>query len=378
MTIHKKITAAAAALIMAFSAVPMSAAAARVNVSIAETTLAEAISYSYFENIDEAGAYVREELKKHTEELHIRLSRRTNVNDILNEVLGAALAETGVPDEGEFLRLSIEGYKAGTGRINREPCLDISFTYNATLDQDEAAKRKADEILADLALDGKSEYEKIDAVYEYLTTHVVYSSEEKDEIYTAYGALVNDDAVCQGFIQALYYMLTASGVSCRAVMGKGNDGDHVWAIAGIDGTYYYLDPTWDSNFKGVTRWFFLKGINDFDEFSTPVVHIPGLGDPKNIAFIPDSTVENFLPDYPISEYKYAPSALKVILGDINSDNIIDIFDLIAIKQGLINGFSTQTAEMAADADSSGEVSVNDAVLIQKYIHGTIRSFSEVS
>ena len=374
MMIHKKITAAAAALVMAFSAVPLSAAAAGVKPEITEITQVEAISYSYFESVDEAGAFVREELKKHTPELHIRLSRRSGVNDILNEILGAAFAETGQPDEGEFLRLSIVGYRAGTGKINHDYCLDISFDYNATIEQDEAAKAKADEILAELALDGKSEYEKIDAVYEYLTTHVVYSEVERDEIYTAYGALVENDAVCQGFVQAMYYMLTASGVSCRAVMGEGNGGDHVWGIAGIDGTYYYLDPTWDSEFQGKTRWFFLKGINDFDEFSKPVVHIPGKGEELNIAFIPDCTVESFLPDYPISEYKYTPS-VKFITGDINNDKCIDIFDLISIKQGLTGRFRDKSAEQAADIDGSGDVSVNDAVLLQKYIHGNITDFS---
>jgi hypothetical protein len=367
MTIHKKLLSAAAALVISFSAVPFNAYAARTNISVSQEIMAEAISYSYFETVEEAGAYVRAELKKHTTELHIRLAAKAGAKDILNDILSAAFAETGKGDEGEFLRLSIEGYRAGTGIINHAPAIDISFLYNGTLEEDMAAKNKADEILAELDLEGMDEYEKTEAVYQYLVSHVVYSETENNEIYTAYGALINNDAVCQGFIQAMYYMLTESGVKCRAVMGKGNGGDHVWAIAGIDGKFYYLDPTWDSEFKGKTKWFFLKGINDFDENCDPVRHIAGSGDPKNIAFIPDCTVESFLPDYPISEYKYVRST-SYLKGDINNDKIVDVYDFIAFRKGLIAGFDMK-AGAAADFDGSGKIEIADAVLLRRYLHG---------
>lgn len=65
----------------------------------------------------------------------------------------------------------------------------------------------------------------------------------------------------------------------------------------------------------------------------------------------------------------------VIKGDINGDEVIDVFDLIMAKQGVVNGFASSEAEKAADVDSSGKVDSADLVLLSKYIHGSITSFA---
>ena len=371
MTMKKRLAAAVMAAAMAFSAVPICAHAAETTVSITETTVSAPIRYTYFDTVAEAGAYVRQELKKHTDEMHIRLSSKVKSSDVFNDILSEALKETGEPTEGDFLRLTIEGYKVGQGSFDGDPCVDMIMRYNSTLEQDEAAVKKADEILAEIITDGMDNYEKIDAVYKYLTENVVYSEVRTDEVFTAYGALLNNDCVCQGFIQSLYLMLRSVGVSCRAVMG--NENSHVWAIAEVEGKYYYLDPTWDSGFKGSRRLFFLKGINDFDEYLAEGGHTAGSGDPVNIAFVPDCTVEAFLPDYPISETKYIRETY--LAGDINNDMVIDIFDLISAKQALIAGFKSSAAKRAADTDGDGTFAVNDVVLIQKFVQGSISSFT---
>ena len=151
----------------------------------------------------------------------------------------------------------------------------------------------------------------------------------------------------------------------------GEDADLVGTVS-FDGLTKITISVALGNACHVSQWF--RYSSDPQKAQEPG---EGSGDEKNKAFIPDCTVESFLPDYPISEYKYTHS-VNYIKGDINNDKCIDIFDLIAVKKGLINGFSSKAAETAADADSSGSVSVNDAVLIQKYIHGSIISFSEVS
>ena len=60
-------------------------------------------------------------------------------------------------------------------------------------------------VLSSLALDGKSQKEKIDAIYNYLIRNVKYVSDAElaDESnvikYSSYAALVQHSAVCQGF-----------------------------------------------------------------------------------------------------------------------------------------------------------------------------------
>lgn len=70
----------------------------------------------------------------------------------------------------------------------------------------------------------------------------------------------------------------------------------------------------------------------------------------------------------------AGSARDVIKGDVNGDNVIDIFDLGLAKRGLLKGFANQFDEKAADVDESGKVEVTDLILLQKYIHRLITEF----
>lgn len=66
-----------------------------------------------------------------------------------------------------------------------------------------------------------------------------------------------------------------------------------------------------------------------------------------------------------------------ILGDINSDGVIDSFDMVLARKGLINGgFADITASKAADVNQDGKYSVADTVLIQQFVLGTIKSFSK--
>ena len=65
----------------------------------------------------------------------------------------------------------------------------------------------------------------------------------------------------------------------------------------------------------------------------------------------------------------------VVPGDVNSDGVIDVFDLIMAKQAIVSKvFSDENAEKAADADQSGKFEINDAVLIQEYVTGKIKEF----
>ncbi|MBP7187426.1 MAG: hypothetical protein KBA55_11820 [Ruminococcus sp.] len=378
----KRLIAAASALMLSLCCLPLSAAAADVSPPVPEAVSAEArIIYERFDSVEDAGLYVRENLKKHTDELHILLTSKAKTDDILNDVLGVAFAETGRGDEGDYLRLSIEGYSSYTGYVLRDQVMDIVFHYNSTLEEEAALTAKEEEILASMALDEADEYEKISTVYDYLVKNVDYSEDyERSEVYTAYGALVENSAVCQGYIQAMYRMLTDMGVSCRAVMGQGNGGDHVWGIAGINGTYYLLDPTWDSEFDGEFKIFFLKGTADFDEMSLPVTHVAGSGDKRNSAFVPDCTSESFTSAYPISKYAFDAKAYydTLIKGDLNFDGCIDIFDLISAKKVLLKENAPGNVRIAADVNGDNTVNISDAVLIQKFIEGSITNFSNAS
>ncbi len=64
----------------------------------------------------------------------------------------------------------------------------------------------------------------------------------------------------------------------------------------------------------------------------------------------------------------------IVKGDVTLDGKINGFDLAVGRYGLMNGFSSASAEYAADVDESGDVTVADLVLLQKYLLAFISEF----
>ena len=94
----------------------------------------------------------------------------------------------------------------------------------------------------------------------------------------------------------------------------------------------------------------------------------------------DDSSENFYIDEAIGAVggtviEGAGEGLSVILGDICSDQRIDVYDMIAARKGLIEGFdNNKRAAAAADVDRSGAFEVNDMVLLNEYVLGKIKEF----
>ena len=65
---------------------------------------------------------------------------------------------------------------------------------------------------------------------------------------------------------------------------------------------------------------------------------------------------------------------QYILGDINGDGSINVFDVILGRKGLIKGFSNDTMKTLADVDQSTEFEINDLVLLQNFVKGKETEF----
>lgn len=74
------------------------------------------------------------------------------------------------------------------------------------------------------------------------------------ESFTAYGALVNGEAVCDGYARSMKLLLSSVGIRCLYVTGaavtSAGEGSHAWNmvyVPGSDGAYhwFYLDATFD-------------------------------------------------------------------------------------------------------------------------------------
>ena len=126
-------------------------------------------------------------------------------------------------------------------------------------------------ILPQLALDGKTAYQKVQAIYGWITRNVSYDHDNLYDNsyllkYTAYAAAVNRTAVCQGYANLFYRLANDAGLDCRIITGVANGGSgaeaHAWNIVRMeDGKYYCMDATWDAGRSSYR--YFLKGLDAF-------------------------------------------------------------------------------------------------------------------
>lgn len=104
----------------------------------------------------------------------------------------------------------------------------------------------ADEIVSDIH--GKNEFEKELLIHDRLVSHCTYS--ETINSSSAYGCLVEKEAVCSGYSRAAMILFYKAGIESMVVAGTGitpHDGEisHMWNIVWLDGSPYHVDITWD-------------------------------------------------------------------------------------------------------------------------------------
>lgn len=114
-----------------------------------------------------------------------------------------------------------------------------------------------------------NDYEKALLLHNELARKVIYNKEVSDAlniedeaernaaldaieaenpyIHTAYGSLINGDAVCDGYAKAYQYALYKVGILSHMVSGTAGGGGHAWNLVKLDGDWYYTDVTWDDD-----------------------------------------------------------------------------------------------------------------------------------
>lgn len=224
-------------------------------------------------SIAEAGEELRKLLKERICNISINYVTSDEVDEtLLEEIFDYAVGQTGNAAEGDYIRFQYAGWSAGYSGYNENGVnyltLSYAVTYYTTKEQEEAVDAKVAAVLEKLHLDGKSDYQKIKAIYDYICKNVTYDyANLEDDSYqlkfTAYAALVNGTAVCQGYANLLYRLLLESGIDARIIEGTGNGENHAWNIAKAGESYYCLDATWDAGCE--TYSYFLKGKSNFSD-----------------------------------------------------------------------------------------------------------------
>lgn len=127
----------------------------------------------------------------------------------------------------------------------------IPYRYDVISTQEEAwgltaqLEDRISEIVSGMPAGG-TDYEKIKYLHDELIFSTDYSQDSKMP-FTAYGALVEHKATCQGYSDAMHMLLTRAGYESVFVVGHGNSYDvtHKWDYVKVsDGNWYVIDPTW--------------------------------------------------------------------------------------------------------------------------------------
>ena len=213
------------------------------------------------------------------------------------------LEHTGNPVEGDFLRNSMGYYSAeAEQQSNGEWLIQYYFAYWEDLTQAEAVDAEAASLVSSLNLKSSSlsDYDKVKAIYDYITSNVTYAYEaafcddpsDYASTFSSYGSFVEHHCVCQGYALMFYRLALEAGIDSRIITGtvsniEGFDERHAWNIVKVDGVYYLLDPTWDAGKE--TYSCFLCGQYDFGHGN----------DDDNF-----HRIAGFREAYPVSDFKY--------------------------------------------------------------------------
>ncbi len=119
----------------------------------------------------------------------------------------------------------------------------LQITYRETKEQTEYVMKQVKAIVSSIIRPGMDDHEKVKAIHDYVVKHVSYDTSYK--AYTAYEALANRSAVCQGYALLTYQLLKEAGIENHFVTGTGDGQAHAWNIVKIENKWYHLDTTFD-------------------------------------------------------------------------------------------------------------------------------------
>ena len=246
---------------------------------------------------DEAAVILRKGMENREARIAIRCPADaiTPTDGILDEIAEKAMEETGVPTQGDYIRWTYAGWSGSYSLESDDEGLYYVFVYDCkyytTAAQEAELSEKIDSVLQSLDInDESSDYDVICAVYDYICANVSYDYDNLDDSeyllkYTAYAAMINKTAVCQGYCALMYRMLQQKNIDCRLIPGS----NHAWNIVAIDGVYYNADSTWDAGRDPKNYAYFLCGDSDFAEHTR----------------YSEYSTEEFYRLYPMAETKYA-------------------------------------------------------------------------
>lgn len=134
-------------------------------------------------------------------------------------------------------------YNNSTGYIT-----DISILLDSSrsISEINKLKKQVKDVAVSVAVAAKKEktvYNQLKYVYEYLIKNIVKYMDNDfiNDNYNIYGALIMDQALCEGYAESFAYIARMMGYNVITV----NSVSHEWNFVKLGSKWYALDATWD-------------------------------------------------------------------------------------------------------------------------------------
>jgi len=162
----------------------------------------------------------------------------------------------------------VEVFQQASGR-KYKPLMDVTFEVNIAdetlpftvpnqyvdYDADSDAVIKSIELCHGL----ENDWDKYQAIYRYMATHMIYDFDKARKVSTGYLPVVDDvlyeqKGICFDLSALMATMLRTQGIPTQLVIGYADQIYHAWNLVYLDGQWYRCDITSDIMCMNISRY----------------------------------------------------------------------------------------------------------------------------
>lgn len=149
-----------------------------------------------------------------------------------------------------------------------------NYSYTVSKTEQSQMKKKLDTVCDKIVNQTQAfstDYDKEKYINDFLCDSVTYN-ENAEFSDTAYGALINGKALCEGYSKAFMLLCNKAGIECELIVGEADGVGHMWNRVNINKKLSYVDVTWNdrSEFKVYTYFNITESQLLFDHKIAPL------------------------------------------------------------------------------------------------------------
>ena len=167
-------------------------------------------------------------------------------------------ATAGYVNDYDYLSMSSYSYSAVSNGSSTQIRYTINYRITSSYNKKLLAKAKS---VAKTFTGSTST--KIKKIHNYIVKNTDYVNGG----YTAYNALVDHGAVCEGYALEFYLLCKYAGISCHVVTGtaygSNGEGNHAWNVVKNGSKWYNMDVTWDDTTASTA--YYMKSNSKFSK-----------------------------------------------------------------------------------------------------------------